>query len=148
MACSSQDGISIGPHSRTLFSLCICENCNVGGRCAPCSEPLSPEFFGHRRRTSMTCATVEDSTAGLGQSLRAGCPLVGGLSFPRRLGTCACVPWHTGYWEECRPQDMRRRPMQAWVSCSGGRSTACDPDTLVGDQCVAPISSTAQQQRS
>ena len=24
-------------------------------------------------------------------------------------------------------QGVRRRPMQAWVSCSGGRTTACDP---------------------
>ena len=41
------------------------------------SEP--PEFFGHRLQTSMTPATVEDSTAGLGQTLRTGHPLVGGL---------------------------------------------------------------------
>ena len=27
---------------------------------------------------------------------------------------------------------MRRRPMQAWVSCSGGRTTACDPHALGG----------------
>ena len=25
--------------------------------------------------------------------------------------------------------------MQAWVSCSGGRTTACDPHALGGDQC-------------
>ena len=40
------------------------------------------EFFGHRRQTSMTRATVEDSTAGLGQTLRTG-----RLVLPRRLGT-------------------------------------------------------------
>ena len=32
-------------------------------------------------------------------------------------------------------QGVRRRPMQAWVSCSGGRTTACDPHALGGDQC-------------
>ena len=39
------------------------------------SEP--PEFFGHRLQTSMSRATVVDSTAGPGQTLRT----VGGLSF-------------------------------------------------------------------
>ena len=32
-------------------------------------------------------------------------------------------------------QGMRSRPMQAWVSCSVGRTTACDPRALGGDQC-------------
>ena len=42
------------------------------------SEPL--ECSGHRLRTSMTRATVEDSTAGLGQTLRSERAVVGGLS--------------------------------------------------------------------
>ena len=46
----------------------------------------SPEFFGHRLQTSMTCATVEDSTAGLGQTLRLDRPLIGGLSVHGVLG--------------------------------------------------------------
>ena len=32
-------------------------------------------------------------------------------------------------------QGMERRLMQARVSCSGGRTTACDPHALGGDQC-------------
>ena len=38
----------------------------------------NPEFFGHRLQNSMTSATVEDRTAGLGQTLRTGRPLFGG----------------------------------------------------------------------
>ena len=30
-------------------------------------------------------------------------------------------------------QGARRRPMQGWVSCSGGRTTACDPHALGGN---------------
>ena len=48
----------------------------------------SPEFFGHRLQTSMARATVEDSTAGLGQTIRTGRPLVGGLSFHGVSGLC------------------------------------------------------------
>ena len=40
-----------------------------------------------------TCATVEDSTAGLGQTIHTGCPLVGGLSFH---GTTGCEHEFTG----------------------------------------------------
>ena len=50
-------------------------------RFSTCGQPGIPKFFSHRLRTSMTRATVEDSTAGLGQTLRTGPPLVGGLSF-------------------------------------------------------------------
>ena len=32
-------------------------------------------------------------------------------------------------------QGMRRRPMQAWVSYSWGRTNACDPPALGGGQC-------------
>ena len=53
-----------------------------------CGELGTPEFFGRRFQTSMTRATVEESTAGLGQPLRAGRPLVGGLSFHGVSGLC------------------------------------------------------------
>ena len=49
-------------------------------------EPL--EFFSHRLQTSMTRATVEARTAELGQTLRSGCSLVGGLSFPGVSALC------------------------------------------------------------
>ena len=86
----------------------------------------NPQFLGHRLRTSMTRATVEDSTAGLGQT-------VGGFSFHGVSGLCTHSLAHRGARREA--QDMRRRPMQAWVSTLLGRSTACDPHALVGDQC-------------
>ena len=56
---------------------------------------LTPEFFGHRLQTSMTRATVEESTAGLGQTLRTGRPLVGGLSFHGFSRLCT-NQWHKG----------------------------------------------------
>ena len=56
----------------------------------------TPEFFGHRLQTSMTRATVEDSTAGLGQILRTGRPLVGGFSFHGVSRTCMHPLAHTG----------------------------------------------------
>ena len=45
-------------------------------------EPQSPPGI------SKTHATVEDSSAGLGQTLRMGRPLVGGLFFHGVLGLC------------------------------------------------------------
>ena len=53
-----------------------------------CGKLGTPEFFGHRLQTSMTRATEEDSTAGLGQTLRTGRRLVGGLSFHGVSGLC------------------------------------------------------------
>ena len=55
----------------------------------PCTQPLpfffgelgTPEFFCHRLHTSMTRATLEDSTVVLSHILRTERPLVGGLSF-------------------------------------------------------------------
>ena len=44
------------------------------------------EFFGRRLQTSMTRATVEDSTAGLGQTLRTG----------TSSGWWAILPWRLG----------------------------------------------------
>ena len=46
-----------------------------------CGELGIREFLGRRLQTSMTHATVEASTAGLGQTVRTKRPLVGGLSF-------------------------------------------------------------------
>ena len=54
----------------------------------PTVERWEPEFFGHRLQTSTIRATVEDSTAGLGQSLRTGRPLVGELFFHGVSGLC------------------------------------------------------------
>ena len=82
----------------------------------------------------MTRATVEDSTARLGQPLRAGRPLVGGLSFQGVVGLCTSSLVHR-FLEKCRLRARGRRPMQAWVSCSGRRITACGPHALVGDPC-------------
>ena len=88
----------------------------------------------------MTRASVQDSTAGLGHTLRAGRPLVGGVSFHGVSGLCmnSLVQRLPGVvqaqsvgllWRSAihlRPArqalgGMIRRPMQAWVSCSGGR---------------------------
>ena len=55
----------------------------------------SPGSSVVRLQTSMTRATVEDSTAGLGQTLRTGRPLVGGLSFHGVSGMCMNL-WHMG----------------------------------------------------
>ena len=56
----------------------------------------------------MPRATVVESTAGLGQTLRAG-----------RLG-CARIPWHTGCQEDFRPRVYATpRPMQAWSLALG-----------------------------
>ena len=77
-------------------------------------------------------STVDDSTAGLGHTLRAGRPQVGGLSFQDVLGLCMSSLAH-GLPGGIQAQGMRR-PMQAWVSCSEGRTAACDPHDLGGDQ--------------
>ena len=56
------------------------------------SEALQPgelgtlEFFGHRLQTSMTRATVEDSTAGLGQK-----PLSSFAQQTQRLSVTRCA---------------------------------------------------------
>ena len=49
----------------------------VGSSTLPPPLRLLPEFLGYRLQTSVTNATVEDSTAGLGQTLRTERPLVG-----------------------------------------------------------------------
>ena len=90
----------------------------------------NPTFFDHQLQTLMTLATVEDRTAGLGQTLCTGRALVGGLSFHGVLGLSLAQRLPGGF----QVQGMRRRPMQAWVSCSGGRTTACDLHALGGAQ--------------
>ena len=69
----------------------------------PVGELGIPEFFGRRLHTSMTPATVEDSTAGLGQTLRTGRPLVDGLSFHGVSGLCM-NSWHTGCQVDFKPR--------------------------------------------
>ena len=53
----------------------------------------------------MTRATVEESTAGLRQTLRTGCPLVGGLSFH---GVGARIPGTEAAWWNAGPEYVRR----------------------------------------
>ena len=89
-----------------------------------CGELGVPEFFGRRLQTSMTRATVEESTAGLRQTLRTGRLLVGGLSFHGVSGRFM-NPWHKGRLVECKPRVYETR-----VSCSGGRLSTCDPHFL------------------
>ena len=36
---------------------------------------------------------------------------------------------------EIQAKVIGRRPVQAWVSCTWGRTTACDPHALGGDRC-------------
>ena len=69
--------------------------------------------FGRRLLTSVTLATVEDSTAGLGQTLRTGGSLVGGFSFHGVSGLCM-NPWDIGCHVEFKP-----RVFETHVSCSG-----------------------------
>ena len=67
---------------------------------------------------------------------------------PWRLGAVRqFTGWHMGCHDLFQAQGMRRRPMQALVSCSGGRTTACDPHALGGGvaSSVAPTLRTAQQ---
>ena len=71
----------------------------------------------------MTRATVDDSTAGVGRTLRTGRPLVGGLSFHGVSVMCMSSRWHMDCQEEFRLNASKGRPTQAWVSCSGVRTT-------------------------
>ena len=92
-------------------------------RSASLKSVRHPEFFGHRLQTSMTRATRQVEAK---PSVRDVLWLVG-LSFH-------------GVWMLCvsgriQAQGVRRRPLQAWVSCSGGRTLACGPHALGGDQC-------------
>ena len=89
----------------------------------------SPEFFGHRLQTSRTHETVEESTAGLGQSFRTGRPLVGGLCFHGVSGLCMN---HLAHWQPRGiqgPGCMRHQSLAL-----GGRPTTCDRHALGGAQ--------------
>ena len=68
----------------------------------------------------MIRATVEDSTAGLSQTLRIVRPLVGGLSFHGVSGLCTNSPAH-GLPGGIQAQGTRRRPIRAWVPCPVGQ---------------------------
>ena len=75
----------------------------------------------------MTCATVEDSTGGLGQTLRTGHPLVGGLSVHDVSGL------RTNPLAHRLPEGIHAYSVldtaadEGLVSCSGGRPTTWDP---------------------
>ena len=71
----------------------------------------------------------------------SGHPLVGGLSSHGVSGlrTDSLAHWLPG---GIPTQGMRRWQMQAWVSCSVGGTTACDPRGLGGDQCVSSVTPT------
>ena len=70
----------------------------------------------------MTRAAVEDSTAGLGQTLRTERLVVGGLSFHDVSGMCM------NSLAQQLPGHETPRPTQA---CSGVRTTACNPHARV-----------------
>ena len=108
--------------SKRRRELCVCGPHR--GRRGTKSRSASLETVRHShlwgaRKPSR--ATVEDSTAGSDQTLRAGRPLVGGVIplFTSRGG--ARIPCHTGCQEEFNtPECMRPpRPLQACV-CSWG----------------------------
>ena len=60
--------------------------------------------------------------------------LVGGLSLRDVSGPCTNSLAH-GPVGGIQAQGLSRRPMQAWVSCSWGRTTVCDPHALGSSQC-------------
>ena len=82
----------------------------------------------------MTRATVEDSTTGLGQTLRTGRLLVGGLSFHDVYGLCTSSLAHR-LSGGIQTQGMRDRRCRRGSLALGGRPTACDPHVLGGAQC-------------
>ena len=67
-------------------------------------------------------------------STRMARSLVGGLSFHGVSGLCMSSLAHR-LSGGIQAHGIRSRPMQAWVSCSGGRTFACDLHALGGDQC-------------
>ena len=64
--------------------------------------------------TAVCSRTVDDCAAGLGQASQG----------------CARIPWHMGCQEVIKPSVCETR-----VSCSGSRTTACDPHAVGGAQC-------------
>ena len=81
-----------------------------------------------QQRGTPTC------TAALGQTLRAGRALVVGLSFHGVSGLCMNSLAHR-LPGGIQTQGISRRPLQAWVSFNGDRTTACGPHAPGGDQC-------------
>ena len=94
------------------------------------------EFFGRRLRTSMTRATVEDSTTGLGQNPPVrDVHLFGGLSFP---GV-------SGVWTK----SLARRLPEAFRFRLGQMPVIHTPWVAISVvSSAAPTLSTAQQQRT
>ena len=74
---------------------------------------------------------VVDGTAGLGQTLRAGRPPVGGLTFHGVSGLCMSSLAHR-LPSGIQAQGMRIRPMQAWASCSHTTWVALSVASSVG----------------
>ena len=75
-------------------------------------------------------ATVDESTADLGQTPRTGRLVVGVLSFNGVSGLRMSSRAHGLPGGTQVPGVKNCRPLQALVSCSGSRTTACDPDAL------------------
>ena len=97
----------------------------------------NPEFFDHRLQTSVTRATLEDSTTGPGQTFRTGRPLLGGLSFHGFQGLCtSSLPGGT------QAQGLRTRSMQAWASSTGGRQLHLINTPLVAISAVNSVGPT------
>ena len=109
------------------------------------SEPQSSSVI--QFKTSIARAAVVGGTASLGQTLRAGRALVGGLPFHGVSGLCTNSVAH---WlpRGIQAQGMSWRPLQAWVSCSRSPTTACDSHALGGDQCAEQRDSRLERSRT
>ena len=90
----------------------------------------SPQFFGHRRQTSMTRATVHGRfRPNPSYEMSSGWwEIFHGVS-----GLCTNSLAH-GLPGGIQAQNMRRAADAGLVFCSAGRTTACDPHYLGGDQ--------------
>ena len=90
---------------------------------------------------SHVLAVTEKDGVDFNQTLRTGRPLVDGLSFHGVSGLCmsSLAHWLPG---GIQSQGISRRPMQAWVSCSGGRTTACFPHASVALSVVSSVDPT------
>ena len=112
------DGMLLGVKSERepplRRQLCVGGGPHRGRGTPTCGELGTSEVFSHRLHTSMTRGTADDSTAGLGQTLRTGRPLVGGLSFHDVYGLCTSSLAHR-LPGGIQAQGMRKRPMQAFA---------------------------------
>ena len=123
-----QDGLCVcGPHGGNKIPHCFTLNSEavpVGSSEPP---PPSPPPPSSSVIDFETCATGEDNTAALGQTVRTGRPPVGGLSFHDVPGRCmnpVALKLPQAY--------ETPRPTQPWVSCSGARTTAPDLKHIMG----------------